>query len=66
MPYLRANYVLRGMVVPAGQHEIVWKFEPAVYHTGGWIAAIFSILIVLGFFAALGNELSGRLKNKNS
>lgn len=66
LPYFRTNYVLRGMLVPAGQHEIVWKFEPAVYHTGGWIAAIFSIIILLGFFAALGNELSDRLKNKNS
>ncbi|NCA85816.1 MAG: hypothetical protein EOM83_09610 [Clostridia bacterium] len=66
MPYLRANYVLRGMVVPSGQHEIVWKFEPAVYHTGGLVAAIFSIIILLGFFAALGNEMSGRGKIKTS
>jgi hypothetical protein len=66
MPYLRADYVLRSMVVPAGQHEIVWKFEPAVYHTGGLVAAIFSIIILLGFFAALGKELTDRSKTKTS
>ncbi len=57
MPYFRANYVLRAMVVPAGEHEIIWKFEPAVYYTGGTIATIASVIILLIFFGALGNEL---------
>ncbi|MFP4469396.1 MAG: YfhO family protein [Bacteroidales bacterium] len=61
MPYLRANYVLRAMVVPAGSHDIVWKFEPAVYHTGGKIALITSIIILLILFASLGNELKDKL-----
>jgi uncharacterized membrane protein YfhO len=62
LPYFRANYVLRAMVVPAGNHEIVWKFEPAVYHTGGTIAMIASILILLTFFAGVGAELKGKLR----
>jgi hypothetical protein len=60
MPYFRTNYVLRGMIVPAGEHEIVWKFEPAVYYTGGTISAIASIIIILIFFAALGTELKAQ------
>jgi hypothetical protein len=61
MPYFRANFVLRAMVVPAGQHEITWKFEPAAYYTGGTISAIVSVIILLIFFAALGNELKDKL-----
>ena len=64
-PYFRTNYVLRAMVVPAGNHEIVWKFEPKVYYTGGKISLFTSLLVILIFFAAMGNELKGKLKPEN-
>jgi len=36
--YLKVDYLLRGMPVPAGKHEIEFKFEPASYSTGQkWI-----------------------------
>jgi len=46
-PHIRANYVLRAMAVPAGKHEIVFKFEPASYARGERIALFSSIGIVL-------------------
>jgi hypothetical protein len=61
LPYMRANYVLRAMVVPAGNHEIVWKFEPKVYQTGGKIALFFSLIVILVFFGALGNQLKDKI-----
>jgi len=46
-PHIRANYILRAMAVPAGNHEIVFKFEPQKYAQGEKIALVSSIAIVL-------------------
>lgn len=51
-PIIRTNYVLRGLVVPAGQHEIKFEFRPASYYTGETIAQIACILILLALIAA--------------
>ncbi|MFQ3332534.1 MAG: hypothetical protein ACI8ZH_000424 [Flavobacteriales bacterium] len=50
-PHFRANYVLRGMQIPAGKHVVEFKFEPAVYHVSERIALASSIvlLLLLGF-----------------
>jgi hypothetical protein len=61
-PYFRANYVLRSMRVPAGEHTIEFKFEPEVYNTGGNIAMAASVLLYLLIFGALFVELK-RSKN---
>lgn len=46
-PYFRANYVLRGMQIPAGKHVVEFKFEPAVYHVSERIAFASSIILLL-------------------
>nr|MCU0320756.1 YfhO family protein [Flavobacteriales bacterium] len=33
-PHFRANYVLRGIALPAGEHEVVFKLESRSYRTG--------------------------------
>ena len=45
--HFRANWILRAMVVPAGQHTIEFKFEPAIYSTGETISYASSILLLL-------------------
>ena len=46
-PVIRANYVLRAMEVPAGKHEIVFRFEPKSFSNGNRIS-LFSSIAVLG------------------
>lgn len=46
---IRANYVLRALEIPPGQHEIVFEFKPTVYATGNAVMAISGVLILLLF-----------------
>jgi len=50
-PHFRANYVLRGMQVPTGNHIIEFKFEPKTYQIGESVSLASSIilLLLLGF-----------------
>lgn len=48
-PLFRADYVLRSAIIPAGQHEIVMRYEPSVWRIGNAIQMITSLLILIGF-----------------
>ncbi len=45
--HFRVNYILRAMVVPAGEHEIVFSFEPRSYYTGQKVSLAFSVMLIL-------------------
>jgi hypothetical protein len=56
VPHFRINYILRGMVVPAGSHTIEFRFEPASYYRGNYISMASSFILVLlaaGYFIIL-------------
>ena len=44
---LRANYVLRAMMVPKGTKKIEFKFEPQTFKIGEVVSLSSSILILL-------------------
>lgn len=63
LPYFRANYVLRAMLIPAGDHTLVWKFEPASYYTGEKISLAFNILFILIILGGIYMEVK-KIRNK--
>ncbi len=60
VPHLRANYVLRALEVPAGQHKVVFKFEPKEYTIGNTVSLISSLLM----FAVIIGAIAFAVKTK--
>jgi hypothetical protein len=56
--HFRVNYVLRGMMIPSGEHTIVFEFRPKSYFTGEKIgvaasAALAIILLINIYFISM-------------
>lgn len=49
--HINADYILRAMVIPQGDHRIEFKFDPASVRVGKIIAAVASSLILLALLA---------------
>ncbi|HEX4849452.1 MAG TPA: YfhO family protein, partial [Puia sp.] len=45
--YVKVDYILRGMAVPAGDHKIEFRFEPKSYVMGNTISLIACLLTYL-------------------
>lgn len=51
VPYIKADYLLRAVHVPAGNHDIRMVFEPEVIEKGKWISLLcFALFILLSGF----------------
>ena len=62
-PHFRVNYVLRAMVIPAGDHIIEFKFEPKSYYNGNKVSVASSFLLLLaiaGYFALEYRKRKGK------
>jgi uncharacterized membrane protein YfhO len=52
-PLIRADYILRAAVVPAGNHEIMMRYEPKIWKVGNTIQFVSSLILILGLLAAI-------------
>jgi hypothetical protein len=55
--YFRADFLLRAMMIPAGQHEIQFAFKPQSYYSGNKIAFAGSGLLLLLLIGTLIMEI---------
>jgi len=55
-PYFRADYVLRAAQLEAGNHKVVFKFEPVSYYLGEKISFAGSVLLLAGLGFAFYRE----------
>jgi hypothetical protein len=58
--YFRADYVLRAMIVPGGNHEIRYVFKPSSYYTGNSVSLASSIILIL----LIAGSIALRIKKK--
>lgn len=54
-PIIRTNYVLRGLSIPAGKHEILFEFKPSSFYNSNKAAIGASALIWLLLIGAIVN-----------
>jgi uncharacterized membrane protein YfhO len=60
-PIIKTDYVLRGLALPAGKHNIEFRFEPQGYMKGKSLTLISSIILAILVLVAIYME---RRKNK--
>ena len=60
--FIKVNYLLRGMRIPAGKHTIEMKFEPKSYSLGE-TSALISSLVILILFGIIGWISFNKIRN---
>ncbi|MDH6358710.1 YfhO family protein [Parabacteroides sp. PF5-9] len=55
--HFRADYVLRAMRIPAGEHQIVFEFKPDRYITASYVSSYSSLLILLLLLCGIGYSI---------
>ncbi|MFN3530848.1 MAG: YfhO family protein [Bacteroidia bacterium] len=53
VPHFRANYLFRAMVVPAGEHQISFRFEPDTYVMAEKVSLAANIMLLLLCLSAI-------------
>jgi len=64
--HFRVNYVLRAMMLPEGNREVIFRFEPKMFPTGRTVDLASSLLIILLFCGWVVIELRNTCKMENN
>ncbi len=62
--YIRVDWLLRGMVVPAGDHTIEWRFRAPMFDLVEGVTLCFSLVILGGLVAWVAVEAIKRRKKR--
>jgi hypothetical protein len=62
----RTNYILRGLKLPAGEHQVVFEFRPAAYYTGEKISFASSLTLILLALGGAGFALYRKINSKKT
>ncbi|MBW7936646.1 MAG: YfhO family protein, partial [Flavobacteriales bacterium] len=62
--HIRVNYVLRGLKIPAGKHNIVFEFKPTSYEKGVMVSQASSIILILLLFVATAHFIYTTTREK--
>ncbi len=65
LPLLRANWILRAAQLPAGEGELVLRFEPEVYAVSKNVSRASSIVLILLTLLAAGGCLYNKVVSPN-
>lgn len=57
VPIIRVNYLLRALEIPAGSHEVEFRFEPKPYFIGNKITMASSWILLLVILGSMGWSL---------
>jgi uncharacterized membrane protein YfhO len=60
-PVFRADYLLRALLIPQGEHEVEFRFEPESYFMGNKVSLASSLILLL----ALAGVAFVEFKKKN-
>ena len=64
-PIVKTDYVLRGLSVPAGKHQIRFEFKPAGYYKGKKITTVFQLLMIVLLLGAIFMEWRNKNKKRS-
>ena len=64
-PIVKTDYVLRGLMIPAGKHKIDFEFRPQTYLKWGKVSLISSILILLVLVGGIGLNIKKEFQKES-
>jgi hypothetical protein len=65
-PIVKVNYVLRGLVIPAGDHKIRFEFKPNSISSTQKLAGVSSILLWLALIASIALAIKQFMNKQNT